>query len=137
MRPDQCADFTGIVDHETIIALARTVQTAILVGNPAPIVKQLSEWCSADPQPGDLVVEMSSRRIDGDETRDPEHPGCTDPECLESKAEGMQPERFVHILVQHEPRRTCRWHNASFIRLPKNEQQLREATGRGDAGGAR
>jgi hypothetical protein len=144
MPPDQCADFAGIIDHDAIIAIARLVQTATSVGSPAPIVKRVGDWCHATPQPGDLVVEMSSSRMDGDrvglferfeerrvcshEISDVTHPGCIDPDCAEWREESRRGERFVWILVQRDPERRCRWHNANFLRLPNNEAQWREAS---------
>lgn len=142
---DQLADWTGMIDHETIIALARLIQTLSCVGNPAPVVKRIGEWCRAEPRLGDLVVEMSSHRIDTDrvglwlrredrrvcrhEREDVDHPGCSDQDCAEWHSDDMPPERFVWILVQREPERKCRWHNASFIRIPYGIRQLNEASG--------
>lgn len=48
-------------DVERIIAtLALDLQTATLVGNPAPVVKEMDERMSA-PKPGDLVWERTTR----------------------------------------------------------------------------
>jgi hypothetical protein len=143
---NECADLTDIVDHRTLIALAKILQAATCVGTPAPIVRRIADWCRAAPQPGDLVVEMSSYRMAADrvglyerteikrlcyhETNDVNHPGCNEPDCVQWRNEDGCPEHFVWILVQREPERRCRWHNASFFRLPKNEAQWREAEGR-------
>ena len=142
---DQCADLTGVIDHETIIALAQTIHTLMLIGNAPPIVKRIYAWCKAPPQPGDLVVELSSRKVQADrvglferyeerrvcshERADVNHPGCTDPDCLEYRTE-IGGEHFTWILVQRHPRRNCRWHNASFLRQPKNRAQQTAAEGR-------
>lgn len=143
IQSDQCADFTGIVSHETLIAIARLIQSTTCVGSPAPVGRRIGDWCRATPEPGDLVVEMSSRlqnpdrvglferfeerRVCNHERIDVDHPGCTEPDCLEWKAEDGRPERFVWILVQREPERRCRWHNANFLRLPNGERQLNQA----------
>jgi hypothetical protein len=111
---DECADLFGIVDHDTILAIAHTMMSAICVGTPTPAVKAMADWCTAHPQPGDLVVEMSGR-------------GGADSVGLFQSGNVFDE---VELLVQLEPRRTCRWKNASFIRLPKNAAQRKEAMGR-------
>lgn len=136
---------TGIIDHGALIAIARLIRNLTIVGSPCPIVGRISDWCNATPQPGDLVIETSSHRMDADrvglferfeervvchhELKDVEHPGCLEPGCAEWRSECPRPERFVWILVQRNPERRCRWHNARFMRLPKNEAQWREARG--------
>lgn len=105
----ECADLFGIVDHETIVQLAHLIHAL-----GWPIHKSIDAWCTAPPQPGDLVVEMSKMR------HDPDRVGLFERQIGDS----------VQIVVQLEPRRTCTWTNASFIRLPKNDEQRREALGR-------
>lgn len=115
MTREDCADLFGIVDHETIIALARTIKMALDVGVKPRALAHLAGWCSAPPQPGDLVVEMSSWT-----------PNVNRVGLLESYSSATGD--FV-ILIQLEPRRTCRWSNATYIRLPKNDAQRKEALG--------
>lgn len=61
MNREDCADLCGIVDHKTIVCLARLVQSLSW-----PTYKDLNAWICAPPHPGDLVVEMSNMRDDLD-----------------------------------------------------------------------
>ena len=133
-----CADLYGVVDHETIVAMARLVNALICVGNEPPVVQRIAVWCRAIPQPGDLVVEVSSREESADrvglfvksETLRVCHHELHDVSlaiCGECDADDRWEEHLTWILVQREPLRTSRWHNARFLRLPINSRQVAEA----------
>lgn len=61
-------DERAIAHREALIAMAAHLRTAILVGNPAPVVRRMSERVS-HPQPGDLAVatEVLHGRRDPDD----------------------------------------------------------------------
>lgn len=52
-----------------ILALADLLHLATCVGNPAPVVSRLRKWMKTPPQPGDLVVEQSTKYLAEDHKR--------------------------------------------------------------------
>lgn len=53
----------AVAHRNALITMSRHLMTATLVGNPAPIVSRMYRRLK-DPQPGDLVVEMSAELRD-------------------------------------------------------------------------
>jgi hypothetical protein len=113
--------------------MAHHLRTATLVGNPAPVVRRISDQLR-DPEPGDLVVttEVLHGRRDPDsrlkgfgiflagrrewETTDDDWRQA----CLEG---GMDPvdrctDDVFYIQYGQDPGDICRWHNSEAVVLP-------------------
>lgn len=147
-------DEAALTHRDALIAMVRHLQTATMVGNPAPVVERMNERIRT-PQPGDLVVEASR----GLYARDPEtrykalgillekrrewwH---TDEEWEAQRAEevaaGFEPDERptdTAWYVQYGPNAgaICRWTNCSFVTLPINVASFSEPYGvRDDRGG--
>lgn len=119
---------------------AQAIYTAVLVGNPAPRVAALYERMS-EPQPGDLVMELSSRgrRRSGQDVDTTikalgiliahrEEWASTDEEWAAEAAEyGHDPvaDRATDHAwyVQYGPAAedVCRWTNCEFLAIPTGE----------------
>lgn len=139
-------DEQAVPHREALIAMARHLKTACLVGNQAPVVRSIYERIF-NPQPGDLVVEMSvmSGRKKDATTRMQglgvllEHRKEwweTDEEWERYKAEHDEPddlERMVehawYIQYGSDPTAVCRWVNCSFIVLPIDVQTFHQPVG--------
>jgi hypothetical protein len=127
-------DEKAVAHRDALIAMARHLQTASLVGNPAPVVQRIYERIK-NPQPGDLVVESST----GVRTRDLdtrtkafgiliEHRNEwweTDAEWeAQKRAEGWDDDedrRVDHawyIQYGNDPGDVCRWVNCDFLAIP-------------------
>lgn len=114
-----------------IIVLAEALSTATLVGQPAPIVRRLREWMAAEPQTGDIVVEMSTKyrgpkreRVGAVVTvtkgRD-HYETVTEILMLDAPCAAGNECRDVACIHRQ------RWSNANFIRVPATRAQLDEA----------
>lgn len=126
--------------RDALISMAYHLKTACLVGDPAPVVTRMWQRID-DPQPGDLVVEVSAMwSVDPDTrckgfgfviTRRREW-ASTDAEWDAAKCEAAEgewghemgdDERLVEPdawYIQYAPHAgdVCRWENCSFIVLP-------------------
>lgn len=112
----------------TLIMLAEALSIATLVGNPAPIVRRLREWMGAEPQTGDLVVEMSTMH------RGPKRERVG---TVVAVTKGRDHYETVTEIIMLDPPCTAgnecrdvgcihgqRWSNAYFIRVPATRAQL-------------
>jgi hypothetical protein len=123
-------DWAAQPHRNALIAMARHLRTATMVGQPAPIVADMYERIT-HPQVGDLVVETST----GMHSQDPKisTPGlgyllARRTEWAHIDAEWAQvadeygDERPTDLVwyVQYGPKPTdvFRWHNAGFLAVP-------------------
>ena len=123
-----------------MIGMAECLWQAVLVGNPAPVVRRMSERMQ-HPVPGDLVTAQHYVKQDGYEVhalgillaRRREHYG-TDEEraaegaewgdaALDSRGERPAQETWY---VQYGPAAgdVCRWENVSFIMVPSERGEF-------------
>lgn len=120
--------------RDALVAMARHLQTATSVGNPAPVVERMAQRLRA-PQPGDLVVESSSGMWRTDQETRHKAFGFliakrtewweTDEQWATAKTEDgsltdddrMTDEAWY---VQYGPNAVdvCRWTNCSFMVIP-------------------
>jgi hypothetical protein len=127
-------DEKAVPHRDALIAMARHLQTASLVGNPAPVVQRIYERIK-NPQAGDLVVEwsMSVRARDLDTRMKAfgvliEHRNEwweTDDEWQALKAEDgflTDEERMVdhawYVQYGNDPGDVYRWVNCDFLAIP-------------------
>lgn len=137
-------DERAIAHRDALIAMARHLQTASLVGNPAPVVRRIYERIK-NPQPGDLVVEWSMGVRGDTETRFKafgiliEHRNEwweTDAEWEALKAEDgglTEDDRMVdrawYIQYGNDPEAICRWVNCDFLAIPTDPKAFDYRTG--------
>jgi hypothetical protein len=128
-------DDKALPRREMMATLARHLQTAVLVGNPAPIVAKMWDRMK-NPQPGDLVLETSSLgRSDVEQramgfgfllTHRDEWAQTDDEWAKEEVRPGYdefdQPRpvepRVYYVQYGPKPDDICRWVNCSFIAVP-------------------
>lgn len=125
-------DMTAVNHRRALVSLAYTLRSAVLVGNPAPVVMDI--WRRMrHPQPGDFVVEAS---IVPRLMMRPWPLGEADLDTLikgngiliEHRQEpygGPDPDDIGHEdvwYVQYGPAPVdvCRWENAMFFAIPIN-----------------
>ena len=124
-----------MIDHvELILTLVSALQDCTLVGSPAPRVRDIYEYMRAKPQPGDLVVETSTAYKN---PKDPARIGVLlrtedrlvcrherDDVNLERCEECPEDERcmdhFTWVHCLSDENRRHRWHNAGFVRVPRD-----------------
>ena len=129
-------DERAVTHRDALIAMARHLHRATLVGNPAPVVRAMGDRLRA-PEPGDLVVE-ASRVIYGRTDLDTRIRGfgillarrkewcCTDEQWIaECEAEGWDPvteermtDKAIYIQYGSSAGDIYRWHNADIVVLP-------------------
>lgn len=100
------------VSLDYLIQTALLLRSAVMVGTPTPVHRSMWRWMTAPPQIGDLVLETSSLKND-----DPSRIGIVT-RCSHDK-----------VWIETLDGFGCCWENAVFVRLPKNDQQRREAKG--------
>jgi hypothetical protein len=128
--------------RETLIAMARHLHTATLVGDPAPVVRRMCDRLRS-PEPGDLVV--TAEVMHGRRDPDSRLKGLgiylgsrtewelTDAQWEAYKAEdgcGLTDEDRVtddvfYIQYGPDPGDICRWHNSSAVVLPVDTAEFR------------
>lgn len=142
-------DMRAVAHRQALTAMARHLMDAVSVGNPAPVVRRMSERIRS-PQVGDFVLEWMvglSRRSDLD-TRIKAHGylvekrqewWTTDEEWEQRKAEeGWEDdeERSTDVAwyVQYgpDPVDVCRWTNCSFIMVPIDPAEFTHPIGTRD-----
>lgn len=119
--------------RDALAAMAWNLDTATMVGNPAPIVERMGARIRG-PQPGDLVVESSTRYRNADEDHRTKAFGrlvLVRDEWWETHEEWQQlveedggldavidrkTDRAWY--VQYGPDHICRWVNCDFVVLP-------------------
>jgi hypothetical protein len=129
-------DMHAVAHRYALIAMARHLSTATLVGDPAPVVRAMGDRIRR-PEPGDLVVE-TSRVIYGQTDLDTQIKGfgiflarrlewsSTDAqwagECAEEGWNPVTEERMtdtaIYIQYGSAAAAICRWENAEVITLP-------------------
>lgn len=131
---------SNLTTRELLRGLSRCLSSATLVGNPAPVVERMGERLR-NPQPGDLVVEMSAMYGPGNISRaiqglgilivDREEWWHTDEEwSVELAAEHYGPEDARPAdhawYIQYGPAAidVCRWTNCSFTTIPWPDEQF-------------
>jgi hypothetical protein len=130
-----------------LIVLADLLENTITVGNPAPRVSRIATWMRAEPEAGDLIVEMSTRFRGQDhnrigiferyETRLVCYHETADVNltCGSCSDEERCQDRFTWIqCLDPGAVHRHRWHNCKFLRLPTTGQQLANVTGDGTVG---
>lgn len=116
--------------------LAKALQSAVLVGNPAPVVKRMWQRMS-HPEPGDLVLELSTfyRRYSEpnmgillavrDEWAQTDEEYAKDfAENLNGEQDGWRGIEYNVHYVQYGPKPAdvYRWHNADFMMIPTEDR---------------
>lgn len=110
--------------ESTIAQLARDLQTTVLVGNPAPVVKEMDERMRV-PHPGDLVWERTTR---------PGRVGILDaieqePVASEEDWDGDLPIPKETVYYVHNLNGEIeRWVNADFLSLGPGRRLSAQAT---------
>jgi hypothetical protein len=106
-------------------ASAYTVYMATLIGNAPPAIRALSAWLK-HPQPGDLVLEISTihqadrvGRLGILERVEQEYADPEDAALPEADRPGTEPVYYLRGLNG----RPARWFNASFIRVVTDPSQ--------------
>lgn len=134
-------DESAVTHRDALIAMARLFSRTCLVGNPAPVVRDIDTRINK-PRPGDLVVEQSvmytrdpAKRLKGlgilIETRD--EWAVTDAEHAaevayqrEEYGEVIDNERLTgtawYVQYGPHPGDVCRWTDCSFVALPVHEK---------------
>lgn len=126
-------DDQAIAHREALRAMAFHLQTACMVGNPAPIVTRMSDRIR-NPRPGDLVVESSTRYRHDPDSRlkafgilleHREEWWETDAEWEAYKAEDgtitdedRRTDRAWYVQYGPDPGDVYRWVNCSFVVVP-------------------
>jgi hypothetical protein len=127
-------DETALAHRDALIGMARHLHSATLVGNPAPIVKEMYERIT-HPRIGDLVMEGSTPYRKDVDTR---IKGLgilverryewweTDEEWEQVKAEDSSvsdedrlTDEAWYVQYGPGPSDVCRWTNCSFVALPE------------------
>lgn len=133
-------DMKAVPHRDALIAMARHLQTASLVGNPAPVVQRIYERIK-NPQLGDLVVEASTgvRTRDLDtrtkafgiliEHRDEWWETDAEWEALRAEDGGLTEEdRMVdhawYVQYGNDPGDVCRWVNCDFLAIPTDPREF-------------
>lgn len=143
-------DMSAVAHRDAIIAIARHLRSACLVGHPAPIVERMSQRMR-NPRPGDLVFEptmSASRRVDtrikalgyliekriewrrtdeewaADKTEDG---GLTD--------EDRMTDKVWYVQYGSNPVDVCRWTNCTFEMIPVDLDMFAEPVGTPTDGG--
>ena len=104
-------------ESELLAVVGRELWSMTLVGDPAPIVKELRERMRS-PQPGDLVLEITRWGA-----FDPDSIGRlvrTEPPGAET---GGLASRWV-VEPLHAPGTVVGWRNADFVALPDKRKWL-------------
>lgn len=144
-------DEESVPHRDALIAMARHLQSATLVGNPAPLVADMYQRIT-HPQIGDLVVETAALyrwRKPDDRLKSLgyllEHrtEWChTDAEWAAAVAEGPWDEEdnrptdhAWYVQYAPNPEAVCRWVNCSFLVLPITIDSFDEPMGTRDATG--
>lgn len=149
-EPFLSLDESVVSIRDTLRGLAQHLQTATLVGNPAPVVARMSERIRS-PRPGDLVVEVSTlygpfgdRVIKGigillverrewwetdDEWRAQIERGEVYPD------EERSTDHAWYIQYGPHAADVCRWTNCSFIVLPMPDERFHPPVGTSDGDG--
>ena len=129
-------DMRAVAHRDALIAMARHLSAATLVGDPAPVVRAMSDRIR-HPEPGDLVVE-TSRVIYGRCDLDTRIKGfgilrasrrewySTDEQwAAECEAEGWDvateertTDTAIYIQYGSAAADICRWENAEVMSLP-------------------
>lgn len=135
-------DMRAMPHRDALAAMAGHLQTASLVGNPAPNTKAVWDRIS-NPQVGDLVVESTYWWPGRNEEHRAQCLGillakraewaCSDEEWARWESEdpgaygGERPiERDVwYIQYGSGAKDICRWVNCTFIALPTNPREFR------------
>lgn len=143
-------DDKAIAHRDALIAMARHLHTASLVGDPAPVVQRIYERIK-HPQPGDLVVEWSMGVRGDTDTRLKafgiliEHRNEwweTDEEWAALKvADGDlgEDDRMVdhawYVQYGNDPEAICRWTNCDFLAIPTDPREFDRTFGTRQPGG--
>lgn len=151
-RPDYLLslDDRALAHRDALIAMASHLSGACLVGDPAPIVERMDKRIRA-PQPGDLVVEVSTQytadagrrikglgilleqRVEWWET-DAEWEAIKAEDGTLEDAERMT-DRAWYIQYGPEPGDVCRWVNCQFTVIPTDPREFSMPVGRRDGTG--
>jgi hypothetical protein len=129
-------DERAVVHREALIDMARHLQTATLVGDPAPVVRRMSD-ALRNPLPGDLVVTREvmlgtyqdpDRRLKGFGLylRGRQEWATSDADWEAYKAEDgcgltdadRMTDNVFYIQYGPDPGDVCRWHDSRAIVLP-------------------
>lgn len=143
-------DERATAHRDALAAMATHLHTACLVGNPAPVVQRMYDRMR-DPQPGDLVVETSTRHATDLETRHKrlgiliehrEEWWETDQEWEAYKAEDgtltdadRRTDHAWYVQYGQGPDFVCRWVNCEFIALPIGQDTFERPIGERDGAG--
>jgi hypothetical protein len=102
-----------------VAIIGRELHRATLTGDPPPVIKELGERMR-NPQPGDLVLEIS--RLGG------MMPGRFDPDSI-GKLLRVEGDRWV-VEPLHAPGTEQGWQNAEFIALPDRHRWMGDGPSR-------
>lgn len=123
---------------EALFATGDALWGAVLCGQPTKYQRDLMDFMK-NPKPGDLVMEITAYRhpkwqrvgtlLRVEDVRACNHmradvdlKDCTDAECLKYlPQEERMLDRFYWIETIYNEHR---WHNARFIRIPRNQAEL-------------
>jgi hypothetical protein len=134
-------DDAAVEARRLLVGVASALYSCVLVGQPAPVVAELSRRMHK-PQPGDLVVEttrtlwLRAAELGGGQAEDDWYRGVG--LLLARRVEWVDEDTFTDppeplfddvTYVQYGPghRDICRWHNASFIAIPTRRPGLDDA----------
>jgi hypothetical protein len=131
-------DERAVVHRDALIVMARHLRTATLVGQPAPVVRRMSERLD-HPEPGDLVVtaevmyghrDLDTRikglgiylagREEWDSTDVQRAAWCEEERTAggDPEAEGRLADRAFYIQYGPAAGDVCRWTNSRVVVLP-------------------
>ncbi|HWB34526.1 MAG TPA: hypothetical protein VHA75_00725 [Rugosimonospora sp.] len=140
-------DEQAVAHRDALIAMAKHLKSACLVGNPAPVVQRMYERIT-HPQPGDLVVEATTLYRADPDTRikslgilveHREEWWTTDEQWEADKAEDgtlTEDDRLTdhawYVQYGPDPEDICRWVNCDFIVLPIEQRTFDKPVGQRD-----
>lgn len=151
---ERIATYKGKLDFDALRAIsccAHTLVSAVLCGQPNLIQSRIYEWMKGYGL-GDLVVETSTTWHEGDRTYavgilekmerkhvcrheydDPNLTRCGECDGTE-RPDGTgwrwwETYHWLRTMPDAEGRTSRRWHNASFVRVPMNLADMRQAEG--------
>jgi hypothetical protein len=140
------SDLPPIDVLEALACTAQTLYSATLVGDPAPFVTYLHDWmkkleigslimeCSTFYRTNDhssaigLLEKLETRKVCSHEQADPNLEKCT---ACGDDDRWTEHYTWIRCADATGGYRRHRWYNASFIRIPRNQAEYREARGVG------